>query len=278
MYPVLTYDQLTELATRIAGVSGVLGVVLGGSRATGTAASDSDVDLGLYYRAPLEVDELAALARAVAGPEASVTRPGEWGPWVDGGSWLRIGGTAVDWIYRDLDRVRGCWQEAQQGRYAIHFQVGHPLGVPDFAYVGELAIGRVLADPTGQVAALREQMSHYPAALGSALVPASLWEAGFCLDIAAKAVSRVDIAYVAGCLFRALLLCAHALHGRAGRWLINEKGAIAAAGRLPGAPSDFSHRAQGILAHVGADPAKLRSGLAAAADLIADVRAACGPP
>ena len=59
-------------------------------------------------------------------------------------------------------------------------------------------------------------MATYPVALGHALV-AGLWEAGFALDIARKAASRADTTYVAGCLFRAVLLCAHALHGRAGR-------------------------------------------------------------
>jgi hypothetical protein len=43
-----------------------------------------------------------------------VTRPGEWGPWVDGGGWLHVGGTAVDWLYRDLDRVRKSWEDARQ--------------------------------------------------------------------------------------------------------------------------------------------------------------------
>jgi hypothetical protein len=276
MSPVLSDDRLIEIASRLSRVPGVIGVVLGGSRAGGTASAQSDVDLGLYYRPPVHVDALAALARAVAGPAASVTRPGEWGPWVDGGAWLDIGGTAVDWIYRDLDRVRTCWQDAQLGRYAFHFQVGHPLGVPDFAYVGELALARVLADPTGEIAAAQSEMSRYPARLGTALVTASLEEASFCVAIAGKAVGRADAAYVAGCLFRAVLLCAHALHGHAERWLINEKGAVAAAGRLADAPPDFSARAHGILADIGTEPGQLKAALRAAADLIDDVGVACG--
>jgi len=51
------------------------------------------------------VGALAELARRVTGPGATVTAPGEWGPWVDGGGWLTVDGAAVDWIYRDLDRV-----------------------------------------------------------------------------------------------------------------------------------------------------------------------------
>src|SRR3712207_8687536 len=44
--------------------------------------------------------------------EAVVTAPGGWGPWVDGGGWLTIDGSAVDWIYRDLDRVERSWEDA----------------------------------------------------------------------------------------------------------------------------------------------------------------------
>jgi len=57
-----------------------------------------------------------------------VTRPGEWGPWLDGGAWLRVGGSAVDWLYRDVDRVAADWRAARDGRPAFHFQVGDPLG------------------------------------------------------------------------------------------------------------------------------------------------------
>lgn len=198
--------DLAALADRMAEVPGVIGVVLGGNRARGEHAADSDIDLGLYYRPPLDIDALTALARDVAGVGAKVTRPGAWGPWVDGGAWLRIDGAAVDWIYRDLDRVRSSWESAQRGRFSFHAQVGHPLGVPDFAYAGELALAVVMADPTGELAALQQQMALYPAALGQALV-AGLWEADFNLDNARKAASRADTAYVAGCLFRAVLLC-----------------------------------------------------------------------
>jgi hypothetical protein len=232
---VISTEQLRQVAVRLVGVPGVLGAVLGGSRARGDHAPDSDVDLGLYYRPPLDVAALERLARAVAGPAAELTQPGEWGPWVDGGGWLRIADTPVDWIYRDIDRVRSCWAAAQAGRYAFHAQVGHPLGVPDFAYAGELALGHVLADPSGELTALQHAARQYPSRLSHALV-AGLAEATFTVQIARKAGARADSTYVAGCLFRAVELCAHALHGSARRWLINEKGAVAAAGRLTNAP------------------------------------------
>jgi len=56
---------------------------------------------------------------------------------------------------------------------------------------------------------------------------AGLWEADFLVGIARKAVARADSAYLAGCLFRLVGVCAHAPHGAAGRWLVNENGAVA---------------------------------------------------
>jgi predicted nucleotidyltransferase len=269
--------QLRTLAERLASVRGVVGVTLGGSRARGDHTPESDVDLGVYYRPPLDVDGLRRLARDVGGPAAEVTEPGEWGPWVDGGAWLRVDGTAVDWIYRDVDRVRSSCDDARSGRLDFFFQVGHPLGVPSFGYAGELALGVLLADPAEELVALRRQVATYPPALADALI-ARLWEARFCVDIARKAVPRADSAYVAGCLFRAVELCAHAVHGHARRWLVNEKGAVAAAGRLPAAPALFASRSHAVLADLGATPDRLHAAVTAAAALVADVEAACSAP
>ncbi|GAA4593132.1 putative nucleotidyltransferase [Actinoplanes octamycinicus] len=270
----LTDAALTEMAQRLVTVPGVVGVVLGGSRARQTHSPESDTDLGLYYRAPLDTGRLGELAVAVAGEKARVTAVGEWGPWVDGGGWLRIGDHPVDWIYRDLDRVLRCWDEAEQGRYAFHAQGGHPLGVPDFAYAGELALGRVLADPTGELAALRRRVQVYPRPLAEALV-AGLWEADFLVGLARKGVPRFDTSYVAGCLFRLVGVLAHALHGAAGQWLINEKGAMAAAGRLPGAPAKFQERVDAAFSAVNNDPLHLTLAIDIAADLVLETTEAC---
>ena len=268
----LSDTRLLELARRVTEVPGVVGVVLGGSRARGTHTPESDTDLGVYYRRPLDVDRLGRLATELAGPGAAVTEPGGWGPWVDGGGWLRIDGHAVDWIYRDLDRVLAVRADCEQGRYSFHQQAGHPLGFPDFAYAGELALGLVLADPTGELAAARA--TAYPPKLAEALV-AGLWEADFLVALARKAVSRSDSAYVSGCLFRLAGVCAHALHGAAGRWLINEKGAVAAAAALPGAPERFRARVDEIFAAVAGDPIRLTTAIDAAADRVLDTADAC---
>ncbi len=163
-------ERLVEIANRLAEVGGVVGVCLGGSRATGTHRPDSDYDLGLYYRPPLDTAALRLLAAELTGGPVEVTEPGGWGPWVDGGGWLTVDGHRVDWIYRDLDRVHRIWQRCQAGKFEVGAQVGHPLGFYSHVYVGELAVGRVLADPGGELRTMQEQVGHYPEALRDALL------------------------------------------------------------------------------------------------------------
>ena len=262
------------MAAQLAAVDGIESVVLGGSRARGDHLPGSDYDLGLYYRPPIDLTALRRLAREIAGPTAEITDPGGWGPWVDGGGWLDVDGVRVDWIYRDLDRVQQAWTDAQAGRFSFHRQPGHQLGVPDFAYVGEVALGIVLADPSGEVTALHAAAGSYPEALTAALVD-GLWEPAFELEGASKATARGDTVYVASVIAHAFLLCAHALHGRAGRWLINEKGAIAGAARLAVAPPEFAVRCHDVLGSLGTSPAQLEVALITAQAIVDDVRLAC---
>src|SRR5215470_16000132 len=81
---------LRALVKALSAVPGIETIVLGGSRARGTATEASDYDIGLYYRAhrPIDVAALAAVVRELddRGAAASVTEPGGWGPWIDGGA------------------------------------------------------------------------------------------------------------------------------------------------------------------------------------------------
>ncbi|MFJ9771407.1 nucleotidyltransferase domain-containing protein [Kitasatospora sp. NPDC101157] len=261
-------EHIETMAARLADVPGVVGVMLGGSRARGEHRPESDWDLGLYYRGE---PDLAAL-RALAGPGVEVAGPGGWGPWVNGGAWLRVDGVAVDWILRDLDRVERVWADCRAGRYEVGVQAGHPLGFWSPCYPGEVALGRVLADPTGELAALQAQTARYPEPLREALTGA-VWEAEFLVGGAAKGAARGDILYVALCLSRAVGVLVQALYARDRRWCLNEKGALAVAARLPGAPADFESRVGQLLGATGESPEALAATVDRARVLVGEVMA-----
>jgi Nucleotidyltransferase domain len=266
---VLTDAAIQQMADELARVPGVVGVVLGGSRARGTHLPTSDVDLGVYYNDGLDLPALRALAARCSTSQVEIGSPGSWGPWVDTGGWLTVDATPVDWILRDLARVRKQWARAQRGRYRFHPQAGHPLGFLDVSYAGELASGRILTDPSGVLAPLREQTLAYPPALADALVSA-LWEAPFLLGCARKGVERRDTAYVAICLARALMLTAHGFHARAGAWALNEKDLIPNVARLDIDSRGFSRRAADALSHLGTSEPLLTRAIDAVSGVVDD--------
>ncbi|MFF7991481.1 nucleotidyltransferase domain-containing protein [Kitasatospora xanthocidica] len=275
---------IEKMAGQLAAVPGVVGVMLGGSRARGEHRPGSDWDLGVYYRGELDLDGL----REAAGPGVEVTGPGGWGPWVNGGAWLRVDGVAVDWILRDLDRVQRVWEDCREGRYEVGVQPGHPLGFWSPCYAGEVAHGQVLADPTGELTRLKEQTAVYPEPLRGALTAAA-WEAGFLLDVAAKSVNGAagaegtagasgtagaDALYVSLCLSRAFGVLVQALYAHDRRWCLNEKGSLAVAERLAAAPPDFGPRVRALLAAPGATAEELAATLARARELTRETVAA----
>ncbi len=256
-----------RMAARLTSVRGVRAVVLGGSRARGTHRPDSDWDLGVYYRGTPDLAALTALACEAQGSPVEVAGPGGWGPWVDGGAWLRVDGIAVDWILRDLDRVEKVWSDCREGRFEIGIQPGHPLGFWSPCYPGEVALGRVLADPHGELTELQADTRAYPEPLRRAVVDAA-WEADFSVHAARKSAPSGDTLHVGLCLSRAFGILAQALHAHHRAWCLNEKGALAAAALLPDTPADFTERVGAALR--GLDPAAVET----AASVVRDVRAA----
>ncbi|MGW6707334.1 nucleotidyltransferase domain-containing protein [Streptomyces sp. NPDC054956] len=263
------HEAIKEMADRLAEVPGVRGVMLGGSRARGEHRPESDWDLGVYYRGDLDLDALGALA----GPDVEVAGPGGWGPWVNGGAWLRVDGVAVDWILRDLDRVERVWEDCREGRYEVGVQPGHPLGFWSACYPGEVALGRVLADPSGELTALREQTSVYPEPLRDSLI-AGAWEAEFLVAGAAKGAARGDSLYVSLCLSRAFGVLVQSLYAADRCWCLNEKGALASAELLPSAPAGFGDRVRTLLGAQGTTPEALTATVAEARVLVEGTRAA----
>lgn len=268
---------MDEIAAEVAQVPGVVGVMLGGSRARGTHRADSDWDLGVYYRGEPDLVALETLAAEVTGGPVEVYGPGCWGAWVNGGAWLVLpDGRHVDWILRDVDRVRQVWEECRGGRFEIGVQAGHPLGFWSPAYPGEAALGRVLADTDGELARLRHETRDYPEALRKALIRDGVWDAGFSVAMAGKSYAARDVLHAALCLSRAVGDLVQALHAHHRVWCLNEKGALAAAAAMPETPPGFGARATALLGELGRTDEELHRSLTEAEGLVAEVRAVTG--
>lgn len=242
--------DLSSIVTHLAKVPGVRAISLGGSRARGTAAPDSDFDLGMFYQKPedFDLEALNALCHELDDDGSAQATPiGGWGPWVDGGVWLTVAGQRVDFIYRDLGRVERSVQDALAGKIKQHAQTGHPHGIHSHHYAAELALGQILFDPDGELLALKSQLSSYPAKLQASLIAAYGWQPEFWLHAATKALARGDVLYAQGCTYHAVMAMVQTLCARNQVWLANEKGSLILAGAVPDAPKDFTERVNTML-------------------------------
>ena len=233
------------------------GVVLGGSRATGTATETSDIDIGLYYQPDaLDLQQLNEIARLLddGHREQLICKVGEWGPWVNCGGWLTVDGYRVDLILRDVERVRQAIRETDAGSFSCHYQTGHPHAYLNVIYRGELASCRIpwaREDLIGLYQAARQ----YPEPLRDALASFFLFEADFSCGLAKSYGTNGDSYYLAGQLFRSVSALNQVLFAVNHAYCLNEKKAVLRAAKLALAPVDYAGRIDRIFS-AGRDGAR----------------------
>jgi hypothetical protein len=251
-----TPDPLLERVSAVlAAVPGVVAVALGGSRATGAAHASSDYDVGLYFseRAGLDVARLFEAAKDLVDDPgaAKVTEVGGWGPWIVGGGWLTIAGKKVDLLYRPIESVETVIRDCREGRVSMDYQPGRPHGFCSAIWMGEVALCQPLRDSQNAIAALKAMTVPYPDELREALIRRFQWEILFSIENAHTAVPRGDQTYIAGCGFRSLACAAQVLFALNRLYLINEKGALAAAARLPLTVDNLAERVKSVWQAIG---------------------------
>jgi hypothetical protein len=269
-------ELLDRVVGRVGTIDGVVAIALGGSRARGTADRHSDVDLGIYYEGerPFSIGALDRAARDLDDRHISglVTDFGAWGPGVNGGGWLTLGGLHVDFLYRDLAAVTNAVNQCLEGRVTALYQLGHPLGFQSQIYAGETQICQPLYDPHGALTELKAKLTVYPEPLRTALIPKHLFDAEFELGIADKAAARGDVMYVAGCLFRAAGFMTLVLYALNRRFFINEKGAMLESRGFALVPNGFHDSVGEVLAHPGRAPAELAESIARMQQALDDLK------
>ncbi|MBN1373035.1 MAG: nucleotidyltransferase domain-containing protein [Anaerolineaceae bacterium] len=272
---------LQQIIESLKTVPGVSALVLGGSRAHGTQTSTSDYDLGIYYHPdrPLDLPALDRVAAALdeRGTTGIVTPIGEWGPWINGGGWLKISGQAVDFLYRDLGKVSRMIDDCLEGKIEAVYQAGHPFGFVSSIYLAEAAVCRVLWDGEGLLSALKARITPYPEGLKRGLIAKFAWEMRFALDTGRKSIARGDVTYAAGCCFRGagcLLQVLFALNGQ--HWL-NEKGAAAIAEGFTQRPDRLQERLGRVFAALSPQPEDLERAFRELEELIAETEGLPSP-
>lgn len=264
-------ELVSSLAGRLGAITGIKAVVLGGSHARGRAQPGSDIDLYILYSeaAPFSIPSIRELAEDVHDTHGLVvTDFYGWGPWVNGGAWLTIGGQRVDFIYRCLEHLERVIAEAEAGRYELHYSQQPPFGFFSTAYLGEIAVCIPLFDPEGRLEVLKRRVANYPEALRRAVVQDYLWQAELGLTaFAPKFAGRSGAYGTAACLARAvnqLLLVLFALNRK---YLMDDKTALAEVVEFERVPREFGRRVQQTFGHLGDSPEEFTAAVESVAQL-----------
>lgn len=265
---------IAEIVERVSRVEGVRAIVLGGSRARGTHTPDSDVDLGIFYSGdqPFDVATLNRIASELDDQHRSelVSELNAWGPWLNGGGWVSVGGREVDFIYRDIARIQRYIAACHSGLLEMVYQPGRPHGVSSALYMGEVALSRALWDPCGAFATLQAQAASYPPALKRAVVEKFAWEAGLSAKLGRNGISRADLSYVAGCCFRSVACLLQTIFALNEQHWINEKGAVDLAETFSLKPARLRERIENVFERLAPDALALESALGLLEELVHD--------
>lgn len=220
---------LTQIIHAFIGVTGIDAIVLGGSRATGTADKASDIDIGIYYDEAsfdLALFKQKAILLDDEHRKDAIADPGDWGPWINGGGWLKIEGIAVDILFRNTRKVIAVINDCINGKISIDYQCGHPFGFVNSIYMGEVACCRILSSNNGLISEQKKRLIEFPESYRKATIEKFLWECEFSQQCGRKAVGKRDILYAAGSLFRCAISLLQVLYAINGMYMLNEKGSL----------------------------------------------------
>jgi predicted nucleotidyltransferase len=269
---------VTSLSERLSAISGVRAVVLGGSYARGRARPDSDIDIGLLYSeaSPLSIDALRELCQSVNDtPDPVVSGFYEWGPWVNGGSWLTIGGQRVDFLYKNIEQLERVISESQAGHYEQCYSQQAPLGFFSDTYLAEVETAVAWFDPEGLVERLQRRVAVYPEALRSNLIAHGIGSTRFDLYAARQCAASADAYLTSACFVRVVSRLVHMLFALNRRYRVNDKTALLEVEQFELVPPAFRSRVDALFAHVGASPEERGASVERLAGLVREIAELC---
>ncbi len=243
-------ELLNRIVQDLKVIPGVKALVLGGSFATGMATSSSDLDVGIYYTSnePFDVLAITLVAEKYAHDSTlTVTNFYEWGPWVNGGAWIKTTHGKVDFIYKNIDQITTTIENAKNGIWENHFEQQPPYGFSSIIFLAETQTCIPLYDPDGIIEKLKRDVKDYPAKLKQSVIQQSLWAAEFTIWHAEQFVEKRDMYNIVGCLTRAVKSIVSTLFALNELYPIGDKRAIDIIERTAIKPPHFKEKIEAIL-------------------------------
>lgn len=240
-------DDVTE---ELKNIDNIKAIVLGGSYATGMATDTSDLDIAIYYyeEKPFDIEAI----KLIAGKYANVDKPTvtgfyEWGPWVNGGAWIKTAKGKVDILYKNIDQITSTIEKVKRGVWENHFEQQPPYGFSSLIFLAETKYCIPLHDPQGIIQSLKSMVLSYPEILKRTVIQQSLWSAEFTIWHADSFAIKGDVYNTMGCLTRAVKNIVTTLFSINELYPIGDKRAIEIIEQSKIKPTHFSERIGKIL-------------------------------
>ncbi|MBD2701232.1 nucleotidyltransferase domain-containing protein [Spirosoma sp. BT702] len=230
-------------------IDNVKAVVLGGSYAVGTATATSDLDIGIYYSnaAPFSIESVKSIAQKYAVEKPTVTGFYEWGPWVNGGAWIKTNHGEVDFLYKNIEQITSTIENAKNGVWENHFEQQPPYGFSSIIFLAETQSCISLYDPDSVIGKLKKAILIYPEKLKKSVVQQSLWSAEFTIWQADNFAKKQDVYNTIGCLTRAVKSIVTALFSINELYPMGDKRAIDILEKSNQIPEKFREKIDTIL-------------------------------
>lgn len=269
---------VSEMSKALANIQGIQAICLGGSHARGTATTNSDIDIGIYYSAncPPPIDDIRNLAKKFDPTVTAVTDFYEWGPWVNGGAWLSTQNGKIDWLYRNLDQVNQVIEDAHKGKFVWDFRQQPPYGFFSVTYLADLQHNITLHDPKQLFIKLKDATQIYPKALKKSLISEHLWSVEFSHLNAQKLAGRGCIYGTVGCMTRIVSELTQVLFALNEVYFASEKEALKVIESSPLKPKEYAIRINDILSYPG-QGAHLIESLKKLDEIIQETKELCKP-